>query len=248
MQLTKFISTMGRNDARLVSRDQLMVGLIFYPIFMFLIIRFGLRPATNWLQNALEFDLSPYWVIGIAHILVVLLPMFFGMIIGLLLVEEQEDKTLSAVMVTPVSLDQFVAYRAAASGVVSFMSIFMALGGNGFFDFGFLPLLLISLVGSLAAPFNALLFFAFATNRVQAFGILKALSTINSLPLVAWFVPEPWQFLFGLFPPYWAAKAAWSYMDGVSWFIYLIPAVALYAAVLYALVLQFRKKAYSGAV
>ncbi len=248
MQLTKFVSTMGRNDARLVGRDQLLLGLVFYPIFMYFLIRFGLRPATNWLQEAVGFDLTPYWTVGIAQILVVMMPMFFGMISGILLIEEQEDKTLTAMMVTPVSLDRFVGYRAAAAGIVSFLSIILALGNNGLFEISFTQLVAISALGGLAAPFNALVFFAFATNRVQAFGMLKALSTINSVPLIAWFVAEPWQFLFGLFPPYWAAKAAWTVMEGGSGWLYLIPGFILYAAVLYLLVVRFRQKAYSGAV
>ncbi|MFT5196883.1 MAG: fluoroquinolone transport system permease protein [Cellvibrionaceae bacterium] len=248
MQLSKFVSTMGRNDARLIGRDQLLLGLIFYPIVMFLMIRFGLRPLTTWLQGTVGFDLTPYWAIGIAHIFAVLLPMFFGMISGMLLIEEQEDKTLTAMMVTPISLDRFVAYRAGAAGIAAFMSIFLALANNGIFEIGFFPLVGISLLGGLAAPFNALLFFAFATNRVQAFGMLKGLSTINTLPLIAWFIVEPSQYLFGLFPPYWAAKAAWSAMEGDASLIYLLPGAILYAVVLYLLVVRFRKKAYSGSI
>ena len=239
---------MGRNDARLVSRDQLLVGLIFYPIFMFFIVRFGLPPLTTWLQSAVDFDLSPYWAVGVAHVFVVLLPMFFGMISGMLLIEEQEDKTLSAMMVTPISLDRFVAYRVSAAGLISAVLIFVALANNGLFDIGYLPILLISILGGVAALFNALLFFAFATNRVQAFGMLKGLSTINTVPLIAWFIGEPWQFLFGLFPPYWAAKAAWSVMEGDPWLIYLLPGIIIYAVVLYLLVVRFRKKAYSGSI
>ena len=248
MQLSKFITTMGRNDVRLVGRDQLMIGLVFYPIFMYFLIRFGLEPATRWLERTTEFDLTPYWTVGIAHILVVLLPMFFGMITGMLLIEEQEDKTLTAMMVTPVSLDRFVLYRATAAGIISFMGIFLAVGNNGLFEINFLTLLGVSVLGGLAAPFNALLFFAFASNRVQAFGVLKGLSTINSIPLIAWFIGEPWQFLFGLFPPYWAAKATWTALEGGNGLLYLIPGFILYAGVMYLLVLRFRQKAYSGAV
>lgn len=248
MQLSKFISTMGRNDVRLVSRDQLLIGLIFYPIFFYLILAFGYVPLTNWLLETSQFDLEPFWGISVAYGLVASFPMFFGIVFGMLLVEEQDDRTLAAMMVTPLSLDRFVGYRAVAAATFSFMLLVVTLPIVRIVSFPSASIIPIALVAAISAPMNALLFFSIAENRVQAFAMLKVISSLNVIPLVAYFVPSPWQFIFGLWPPFWAVKATWEAAAGNPYWFYLLPPLALYAMVFYGLIRLFRAKAYSGAV
>lgn len=67
------------------------------------------------------------------------------------------------------------------------------------------------------------------------------------IPL-AWFTPEPFQFLFGLFPPYWVSKTYWLALAGNP----LRPGalalgVVLQAALIAALTRRFNKVIYRDA-
>ena len=44
---------------------------------------------------------------------------------------------------------------------------------------------------------------------VDTVALTKALGVLLAAPLLAYFVPPPWQWLFGLVPLYWPAKLLW---------------------------------------
>ena len=185
MQMTTFMERMGRNDAKLIGRDQFMIGLVFYPVVTLLALRYGLPPLTDWALEQFEFDLVPYYAVIVSYGLVVMIPMFMGMVFGLLLIEERDDNTLTAIMVTPVSLDRFVFYRILAAVLISLGMLLLFLPNVGIIELPFWQLLPISIVGTLMAPMTALLFFSLADNKIQAFGILKVISTLNIVPVIA---------------------------------------------------------------
>ncbi len=100
-----------------------------------------------------------------------------------------------------------------------------------------------SVLGGIATLFIA----TFSDSKVQAFAIMKAFSGAGLIPLAAYFIREPWQFLAGVYPPYWAFKAYWEAANGGGgWWIYLsIGAVTLLAA-LWAMMRRFETIAYRG--
>lgn len=248
MQMTTFMQRMGRNDAKLIGRDQFMIGLVFYPIVTLVALRYGMPPLSEWALAQFDFDLVPYYPLIVSYGLLVMIPMFMGMVFGLLLIEERDDNTLTAMMVTPVSLDRFVFYRILAAVLISFGMLLLFLPNVAIVQLPFWQLLLISLIGTLMAPMTALLFFSLADNKIQAFGVLKAISTLNLVPVIAYFVAEPWQWLFGLYPPYWAVKSFWVAADGgtFSFLAWLLPPLLVYPVVVKLLIDRFRAKAYAG--
>ena len=65
---------------------------------------------------------------------------------------------------------------------------------------------------------------------------MKVMNAVNLLPVVAYFVPRPLQFVAGIFPTYWPMRALWSASAGESYGAHLligtvISAVALLLAV-----------------
>jgi fluoroquinolone transport system permease protein len=62
---------------------------------------------------------------------------------------------------------------------------------------------------------------------------------------MAWFVPEPFQFLFGLFPPYWVSKAYWLALEGSPWWgSSLVLGIVLQVLLLLFLTRRFTKVIY----
>lgn len=109
-------------------------------------------------------------------------------------------------------------------------------------------LALLAAGASLAAPITALYFATFAENKVQGLALAKFASAAGSLIPLAWFTPEPFQFLLGLFPPYWVSKAYWLALAGNPlWPAALALGVVLQAALIAALTRRFSKVIYRDA-
>ena len=99
--------------------------------------------------------------------------------------------------------------------------------------------------GSLFSSASMLFIAAFAANKVEGFALTKMYGLVGMIPLVAYFVPEPWQFLFGVFPPYWACKAVWTIADGGrAWYLYVALSAVTALIYLWWLMRRFRAAAY----
>ena len=74
----------------------------------------------------------------------------------------------------------------------------------------------IAAVSALSAPILALVLAALAPNKVAGFALVKVLNVVNLLPVLAFFMPMPWQLLIGVLPAYWPMRALWWVADGES--------------------------------
>jgi hypothetical protein len=77
-------------------------------------------------------------------------------------------------------------------------------------------------VASLSAPLLALVLAVAAPNKVAGFAVVKVLNAVNLLPVVAYFVPRPIQFVAGVLPTYWPMRAFWSAAVGEAFAGYLV--------------------------
>ena len=77
-----------------------------------------------------------------------------------------------------------------------------------------MTLLPIAAVAALSAPSLALVLATAAPNKVAGFAVVKLLNVINLLPIVAFFVPPPLQYVAGVLPAFWPMRALWSAAAG----------------------------------
>ena len=254
MQMTQLVRKLGPNDVRLIRRDSFLIFMLAYVVVIGVALRFGLPWLSNYLtdNNILTSEtfitslneLYPMFVtyMGIFTVGGVMV----GTVFGFLLLDERDDNTIKAMLVTPVPMSQYALYRVGLPTVISaFIIILVALGINQ----ALLPLwqlVLIALCGSLAAPIVALFYATFAANKVEGFAYAKFVSMSGFLIVGGWFVPEPFQFLFGLFPPFWTSKAYWLALEGNGlWIFALVAGIIFQIGAIYWLVQRFIKVAYS---
>jgi len=106
-------------------------------------------------------------------------------------------------------------------------------------------LLLIAAGAALAGPIASLFYAIFAENKVQGFAMAKFVGIAGWVILVGWFVAEPWQWLFGLFPPFLISKAYWMVLDGDGlWWVSLLAGIVLQAGLIALLIRRFTRVAY----
>ncbi len=247
MRITMALRTLGRNDLRLIGRDSFLSGMIVF----LLLVAVGLRFALPWLQERIAaspefgFDLAELYPMLISYVAMFLAAMLSGIITGFMLLDERDDNTLKALLVTPLPLNHYIAHRVATATAIAFC---ITIAEVLIINQAVLPLWqLIPLAagGALIAPAVTLFFATFAENKVQGFALNKILGGLGLLLVAAWFVPEPWQYLFGLFPPYWLAKAYWAaYAGDVAWLLYLALGVILNCAMIAVFIRRFQRVAY----
>ena len=219
-------------DTRSVRRDAMLRWMLVVPIFLALITRFAVPAIDAELEERMNFDLAPYYPL-ILSFLVLLVPQFFGLVMGFLLLDQRDDRTLSTLQVTPLSAGRLVAYRLAMPVLLSIPMTVLGFAIAGVVPFRWTAVLAGALAGALFAPCYALVLGTFANNKVQGFALAKGTGVLVIPAIAAWFVPLPWQFLVGVVPTYWPLKAYWVLQAGQphGW-VYALLAVSCFGLLL----------------
>lgn len=248
MQLTRVLNVLGRNDFRLIGRDQFLTGLFGYVIAMALVLRFGFPWAEGMVAGNpdIDLDIVSFYPLLIGYMVFFSSGLIGGMIVGFLILDERDQNTIKAMLVTPLPVNYYMVYRVLIPMALTFfIAIFMFLVINQ----ALIPiwqLLLVAAVASLNGPLIAMFVAAMAQNKVQGFGMLKIIGTSGLLIFVGWFIAEPLQFLVGIFPPYWAVKAYWTMLEGgAAWPIFLAMGVVLNVAAIWFLSRRVERMAYA---
>lgn len=252
MIMTELITKLGRNDARLIGRDSFLSFMFVYAAIIALVLRAGLPWLNNYLIDVgvmpgetISISLADVYPMLMAYFAIFAGSLLVGTVFGFVLLDEKDQNTLRAMLVTPVPLSKFVAYRLAMSAVFAFVIVLAMLL---IINQALLPLwqmILIAAAGSLAAPIVTLFFAVLAENKVQGFAYSKFVGISGMFIMFGWFIPQPWQWLCGIFPPFWVAKAYWLALAGSGWWwVVLIIGVVLELALIGWFIQRFNKVAY----
>ncbi len=252
MHMTQLARKLGSNDARLIGRDRFLLMMFGFVLYLAVALRFGLPWANTYLaeqgvlpNETIATPFADYFPMIVAWLAIFSGGILAGTIVGFMLLDEKEDNTIKAMLVTPVSLDQYVLYRVSGPVVLAFIII---MGLVLFINQALVPLwqlVLIAAGASLVAPIAALFFATFAENKVQGFAVSKFIGIAGWVIILGWFVDGPFQWLFGLFPPFLISKAYWMALDGQGlWWVALLGGIVLQAGMLFWIMRRFNKVAY----
>jgi fluoroquinolone transport system permease protein len=239
MNALGLLRTLGPVDLRNVRRDPLLAWALVLPLVVALVLRWAVPALAAWLHARFGFDLIPYYpLFASAYVLVA--PAFVGFIGGFLLLDERDDHVLDALRATPVSMNSLLGYRL---GVPLATGLLVTVLGYPLLGLVALPvsaLLAAAVLGAFSGPILALFLGGFAENKVSGFALMKLFGAISDLPLVAWFVPMPWQLAAGLLPSYWPMKVVWQAAEGAPWLGYALAGLAVNGLVVGLLLRRFR--------
>ncbi len=245
--LPAILSRLLRNDARLIGRDSFLTMLGGYIFFIAVLLRFGLPAlAENLATNPdVPFNLADHYPMLVAYMVVFLGSVVSGMIIGFIILDERDDNTIKALLVTPVPINFYIAYRTIVPMVIAFIVTIVEILVINLAMIPLWQLLIIAAAASLTAPMVMLFFGTFAENKVQGFALNKIVGILGLLIMAAWFVQPPLQYAIGLFPPYWFAKAYWlAYAGDPNWGWAVLIGIGTSSIVLAYLVKRFHTIAY----
>ncbi|MEM1178492.1 MAG: hypothetical protein AAGM22_09115 [Acidobacteriota bacterium] len=203
-----------RVDALRVVRDRFLVGLVLLVFGLCL----ALRLAIPWIAHEVwvrwAFDLEPYFVLIGGHIAVVVPSVSVAILGAFLVLETREEGVLRALWTSPVPVRRYLHGLALA---FTLLTAGLALVHAALIGLALPPPMALAALalasGFVAAP-QAFFVAAAASNKVEAMAYTKVVSGLGPIALAAFFIPEPWQWLCGVYPPYWVAKAYWLAVAG----------------------------------
>ena len=112
------VRALGPIDVRSVARDSMLRWLIGMPIVIALAFRWGVPAVSGVLAERYGFDLTPYYPL-LTSFLVLMVPTLMGSVVGFLLLDQRDDRTLTALQVTPLTVEGYLTYRIAVPILVS---------------------------------------------------------------------------------------------------------------------------------
>jgi fluoroquinolone transport system permease protein len=239
MHTITILKALGLGDFRNVQRDSMLSWFTLVPVIIALVIRILVPRLTDWLLAEYAFDLVPYYPAIMSYAFILAAPGIFGIIIGFLLLDERDDGTLTALQVTPLTLNNYLLYRLILPIVLSLVMIPLLFPLTGLMSIPLLPLLVVTLVAALEAPILALFLASFAENKVAGFALMKATSLIIELPLLAFFFQSKWTLLAALIPTYWPMKIFWVASEGGNYWGYLLVGLVFHLVFLGVLLRRF---------
>ena len=252
MLMTQLVTRLGRSDSKLIGRDRFLIFMFLFAAYIAIAMRYLLPWADRYLSdnnimpgNTITFALADIFPMLVAYLGIYTSALLVGTVFGFMLLDERDNNTLRAMLVTPVPLSRYLIYRIGGTFVLAFIIV---IGSVYIINQALLPwwqMVLFALAGALAAPIITLFFAAFSENKVQGFAYSKFGGISGWAFLFGWFVPEPWQWLIGIFPPFWVGKAYWLALEGNGfWLPALLIGVVLQCGLIYWLIQRFNSVAY----
>ncbi len=228
----------GPVDIKNIRRERLLLGLTVLMAVLVLLYRYGVPALTTALQVRLGFDLLPYYDL-VMSMYVGTAAGTVGVVVGFLLLDERDDRTLTALLVTPLPVGSYLAYRITLPLALSFVLTIVTYPLVGIAPLPIVDLLVISGLASFAGPAAALFLATFAENKITGLALTKVINAVGSLPVLAYFVPAPWQWLAGLVPGYWPMKALWLAAAGEAYWGGALVGLVVNVAVVWWLLRRF---------
>jgi fluoroquinolone transport system permease protein len=237
----KSLRALGAFDAGSVLGDSLLRGMVLIPLAVALAVRL-LLPLVVTRLSALagvdlawvETPLAGYAVVGIA-------PLLAGTVVGFLLLDQRDDRTLLALRVTPLPLATYLAYRLAAPTLAAIPLTVAVLALASVAGLGPGEALVAALAAAPLAPLTALALLALARNKLEGMALMKMASLVLAAPLATLFLPPPWHAALALIPTSWAAQATWALQAGANPWLFVFGAWVVPTLLVALLVWRLRR-------
>jgi len=226
-----------RADAKRILRDRFLLLIVTYLPLMALAFRW----AIPWLAEQVQdrVDITPYYPV-LCVVLVLILPYAMGLVLGLQLLEEKDERSLAAVAVTPFSIGRYFWFRVWTYAVVGAVMLVVSHEAMGLVRISLGQLAVIAASSTISTGASAVIVAVLAKNQVQGFAVLKGSGLPFIAPALSFFVPRQWDLFFGVIPLYWPIKAYYVAVEGGSSPLFWVAIAGAIVTQLIALVVLYR--------
>lgn len=252
MSFFQSVAKFARNDQKLIFRDSFLILMTFISILIAVVARYlfpwadatlmakGLMPSAS-----IPFAFSDTFPMFVAFTALYNGGIISGMVAGFLLLDEKDEGTLQALIVTPVPLHYYTVYRFGLAAIFSAVIMFVMMQIIGLMLLPVWQLILFCISASLVSTIVALFLVLSAQNKVQGFAMGKFTSIAGFIIMGGWFVPDAWQWMLGIFPPFLVHKAYWLALEGDGlWWVALALGTLVQLVAIYLMAKRFNSSVY----
>jgi fluoroquinolone transport system permease protein len=126
------------------------------------------------------------------------------------------EKIAKAYGVVPLTKLQYILSRLLIPYLFTVTLNVILFSVQPFFTIGWGTNLILSLLAGLVVPVYVLAINAIAENRMQGMVYVKAFNLLVLVPIVAFFVPDKFKHLFGIFPTHWIFQSVNNATHGLA--------------------------------
>lgn len=241
-----------KQDLKLIGRDRFLLMMFGFVFYIALVLRYllpwlngylatkGILPSTQY-----PYHLSDFYVVIVSFFTVFEGALLAGTIFGFMLLDEKDERSLKALLVTPISFEKYLFKRLVLPIVLSFVCIFLELLIIGLAPLPWWQWALFSLAGALTGPICMLFLGAFAENKVQGLAMIKFVSISGWAIVIGYFIKGPLHWIFALYPPFLINQAYWWATDNNPLWIWALLGGTLYQLLaIWLLARLFKRSAY----
>lgn len=237
-----------KGDAKNVLRDPLMILMLGIPVYMFILVQFGIPFVDIQLESYTSFQLMDHFYLIVCFI-VMMAPMMIGMLTGFLLLDEKDDGIFNYMDITPLKRLGFIGYRITLPLIISFViSTILALSflsNNDTVNWGLLimAIMVVSLLGPLITMYLA----ACCNNKVEGMTYSKLISIFSIGPVVTYMFEDWWSVFAYIFPMTWLVELSYASITGEyfglieNWTMLFLGGVANVSLFLYVFYQKLRR-------
>ena len=193
------------NDFKNIIRDRFLIyAAIVYPVMLVLFSQILVQIIAPRLGDSLPVagNFTAFFMLFVS-----IIPLLYGFIASFLILDEKDEHILTVLRVMPISRNSYLIYRMLFLSLFSLIVLLIFPLVSGLLDgtnFSYVEYVPISVLLTLLTPFSAMMVGAFATNKVQAFAILKISGTVFLVPLFFLLVSDNLRYIFSPIPNFWA--------------------------------------------
>jgi len=186
-------------ELKSLPRDRMYAFLIFYPILM-IGVSLLLIPYLKSINQHLASQI-------LIMVFILLMGFMYGAITGFTLLDDQDDKVLLSLRITPISVKHYVLIKLLICYLMSVLFTLLLLVSTQILpDISLTRFLMILILAPMQGPIIAVLINCFATNKVEGFVYMKLSGIILMVPIASLFLTNWTELLLGFIPGFWSAR------------------------------------------
>jgi fluoroquinolone transport system permease protein len=231
----KSILSLVSYDLKQIMRDNMLLMLVFVPLFMVFMIR-ALLPMLDSSLALYNIAIQDYMPLIFSYFFLMLCPSLFGLASALLILDDLDDQVLLMIRVTPLPYGIYLFYRIGVFTMLpSFFYIILTSFLMNFPILNWPAFLLIALIASFFGPMFSLLILSLARNKIEGLAMMKATGIFLIAPVAGYFIGSWHRHLLYIFPTYAPLKAFWMLSTGFFDWLSLVIGIFVLAFSLFGL-------------
>lgn len=234
----KRLLTLVGTDLRQIYRDKTLTVFLITPALLVAFVRLFVPFITTQYPEVSDYHTLIMMFVSMQTAIL------FGFIVSFLILEEKDENVLQVIRVLPISSFYFVLYRLLFAVVFSALGALVMINLGGIAYPGELNAALLSVQYGLAAPFITLVVATYANNKIEGMAFFKGIDLVLLLPVLSFFVPEPFKYLFSIIPSYWTYTLYEVAMEGALPVAYFLAGLGVYTTLIIWLSFQFKKRVF----